>query len=131
MHESHAFFLLNLQSAIVGIVVNARYEANLCAVAASSFHLRDRSASREADNRLDATFSSSQSHTLGMVASRASYHAACFLVVAELRNHITCATHLKRTGDLQVLWLDENVAVFANCRRSNEVGVSDDAFQHL
>ena len=49
MHEGHAFFVLELQGAVVGVVVDARHEAYLGAVAASGFHLRDWSTGGQAD----------------------------------------------------------------------------------
>ena len=48
-----------------------------------------------------------------------------------MRNHITCATNLKRAGDLKIFGFDENVATFANGGCGYEVGVADDALEGM
>ena len=131
MDEGIALLLLELARLLVGIVIDARHEADLRAVALGGLDLRDRGAVRQADQRLDAVLGRGERHALGMVTGRARDNALGLLLVAQLRDLVIRAAHLERAGDLEILGLEVNVRVLADLRGMDDVRLPDDALQHI
>ncbi len=109
VHESIAVLFLQLHSLGVGVVIYARHQTNLGAVALGSLYFRYRGTGREAYQRLDTVVRRTESHALRMIACRAGYYTAALLLVGELRYLIVSAAELKRPRQLQVFCLQINI----------------------
>ena len=68
VNEGVALLIAELESLRVGVVVNALYQADLCAVGLGSLYLRDRRAVGQADERLDTGSGSRESNALRVVS---------------------------------------------------------------
>ena len=103
VNKGHAGLLLQLYSFIMGIVVGALDQANLCAQALGAFYLHDGCAIRHADYAFNAHAGGGQGHALRMVACAAGHNAVLALFFGELADLVVSAAHLEAAGHLQVL----------------------------
>ena len=103
--EGHAGLLLQLHSAVVGIVVGALDQLDLCAEALGALYLHNRGAVRHTDHAFNTHAGGGQRHALCVVAGRAGDDALGTLLPAELADLVVSAAHLEAARDLQVLGL--------------------------
>ena len=102
------------------VVIHARHEHDLRAVAAGGLDLQQGRALGHADHGLDAESRRGQRHALRMVAGGAGDHALRGLLGGELADLVEGAADLERTGLLQVLRLD--IKVLAQAGRGDDRG---------
>ena len=128
--EGHAGLLLQLHGLVVGVVVGAGYEADLCAEAFGVLHFHDGGTVRHTDDALDAPAGGGQRHALRVVAGRTGDDAFLALLLGELADLIISAAHLEAAGGLQVLGLQVELAVLGQLGRFDEVGLACNVLQH-
>ena len=131
VYKSVVVFLLELYSLVVGIVIDTLDHADLCTVTLGSFYLGDRSTVRQADESLHVVLCCSQSHTLCVVAGRAGDDTPCLFFFCQLGHHVIGTANLERTGDLQVLCLEKQIAVRTEFRCLNQIRFPDHAPEHV
>ena len=112
-----------------GIVIDARYQNDIGAVAARGLHLQDRRALRHADHRTDAELGRRERHALGVVAGRAGDDPVTGLLRREIADLVVGTADFERAGLLQVLGLDEEV--FAEAGRGDHGCLLGDVLQRL
>ena len=121
MDEGHARLLLELDGLIMGIIVGALHEADLCTETLRALDLHDRRTIRHADDALDAHLRRREGHALCVVAGAAGHDTVTALLLAELTDLIVGAAHLEAAGHLQVLGLEIHLRVRHEPRRRDEV----------
>lgn len=131
VNEGVALLIAELESLRVGVVVNALYQADLCAVGLGSLYLRDRRAVGQADERLDTGSGSRESNALRVVSCGAGDNALCLLLVAELGDLEIRAAHLERTSYLEVLGLEIDLGLLVDLGSLDEVGLPDDFLENV
>ena len=126
--EGHAGLLLQLDGAVVGVVVGALDQLDPRAEALGALHLHDRRAVRHTDDAGDAHARGGQRHALGVVARRTGDDAARAFLLGELADLVIRAAQLETAGQLQVFGFQ--VEPFAQALRRDEVGAAGDVPQH-
>ena len=122
--KGHARLRLQLHGLIMGIIVGARHQADLCTEVLGVFHFHDGGTIRHTDNALDAPAGGCQRHALGVVARRAGNHAFFALFLGELADFIVGTAHLEAACSLQVFGFEVELAVFRQLGCLDEVGLA-------
>ena len=130
MDKGHAGFSLQFHCLVVGVVVGAGYQADLCAQVLGVFYLHQRGTVRHADDAFDAAAGGCQRHALGVIARRAGDDALGALFLGKLADLIVSAPDLKAAGDLQVFGLQVELAVTVQAGGLDEVGAAGNVFEH-
>ena len=131
MYKSITFFIAQLNGTLVSIVIDTGHQTDVRTIAAGCLHLADGSAFGQTDEALDAIVLCSQCHTLGMVSGRTCNHTAGFLLIGELRNLVTSASHLETTGYLQVLRFQINVGFGIQTGSLNQICPTNHLAQNI
>ena len=130
MDEGHAGLFLQLHGLVVGIIVGAGHQADLCTQVLGIFHLHDGGTVRHADDALDATAGGGQRHTLRMIAGRAGNDALGAFFGRKLADLIVSTAHLEAAGGLQVLGFQVELAVLGQLGGLDEVGLAGNVLEH-
>ena len=130
MDEGVTHFVPELQRLVVGVVVNAFDQADLCAVALGGLHLGDGGGVGQADQGGDAALAGGQRHALGVVAGGTGDDALGPLLNGELGDHVACAPELEGAGVLKIFGLQIQVTVGGDARRLGQGGGADDILQN-
>ena len=126
MDEGHAGLLLQFHGAVMGVVVGALDQLDLCAQPLGAFHFHNRGTVRHTDNALDAHAGGGQRHALCMVARRAGDDALGTFFRRKLADFVVRAAHLEAAGDLQVLSFQVEVSARAEARGGNQIRFAGD-----
>ena len=130
MDEGHAGLFLQLHGLVVGIVVGAGHQADLCAQIFGVFYLHDGGTVRHTDDALDAAAGRGQGHALGMVAGRAGNDALGAFFGRKLADLIVSTAHLEAAGGLQILGFQVELAVLGQLGGLDEVGLAGNVLEH-
>ena len=84
MNEGVAMLVLQLQCLLVGIIIDTRYQTDLCTETLGGFHLTNRSTLWQTDKTLHSHGGGTESYTLSMIASRTGYHTLRLFFIGEL-----------------------------------------------
>ena len=117
--EGHAGLLLQFHGAVMGVVVGALDQLDLCAQPLGAFHFHNGGTIRHTDNALDAHAGGGQRHALRVVARRAGDDALGTFFRRKLADFVVRAAHLEAAGDLQVLSFQVEVSARAEARGGN------------
>ena len=128
--EGHAGLLLELDGAVVGVVVGTLDQLYLRAQALGAFHFHNRGTVGHADHTFNAHAGGGQRHALGMVAGRAGDHALGAFFLAQLADFIVGTADLEAAGHLQVFGLQVEICAGAKPGRGDQVGLAGDFFQY-
>ena len=129
MDERVAVLVFEFKRLVVGVVVDALDEADLGAEAFCRLDLGDGRDVGQTDQRLDAVVSRRERDALRVVARRAGDDSALFLLVGELRDLVVSASDLERTGDLEVLGLEEEINAALDVARGDHIRRTDRLFE--
>ncbi len=130
MHEAVAVFLLQLQGAGIGIVVDARNKAHIGSIAFGGLNFGDWRSGGKADERADSAVGGAKGDTLCVVAGRAGNHPSGFLLVAELGNLVISSTKLERAGELEIFGFYIHLGAVAEFRSRNDRSEPGHIFQN-
>ena len=128
--KGHAGLFLQLHGLVVGVIVGAGHQADLCTQVLGIFHLHDGRTVRHANDALDATAGGGQRHTLRMVAGRAGNDALGAFFGRKLADLIVSTAHLEAAGGLQILGFQVELAVFGQLGGLDEVGLAGNVLEH-
>ena len=121
MDEGHARLLLELDGLVMGIIVGALHEADLCAETLRALNLHDRRTIRHTDDALDPHLRRCERDTLRVVTGAAGYDTVTALLLAQLTDLIVGTAYLEAAGYLQVLGFEIHLRVRHEPRRRDEV----------
>ena len=121
MDEGHARLLLELDGLVMGIVVGALHEADLCAETLRALDLHDRRTIRHTDDALDPHLRRCERDTLRVVTGAAGHDTVTALLLAQLTDLIVGTAYLEAAGYLQVLGFQMDLRVRHEPRRRDEV----------
>ena len=130
MYKGIAVLVAQLQCPLISIIVDSRHQTHLSAQSLGSLHLRYRSALGQTYQALHTHDSSTERHTLGMVARRTGYYTLCLLFWSELRNLVVSTTNLKRSRLLQTFRLQKHITLWVDSRSVNQLSLSNHFAQH-
>ena len=102
MDKGIALFLLQFQRLVIGVVVDAFHQADLCAIALGRLHLGDGCAVRQTDQGRNAAFGGRQRHALRMVAGGAGNDASGLFLFGKHCNLVAGTADFEGAGFLQV-----------------------------
>ena len=129
MGEREALFLGQPRGLRGGVVVVARNQHHLAAVAPGGLHFEDGRAFRHADDGADAQTGRRQSHSLGMVSRRAGDNPPRRLLRRQIAHLVEGAADLKGARLLQILGLE--VQILAHAGRGHDWGELHDPAHRL
>ena len=109
-----AVLLLQLQSLVVGVVVDTGYQADLGTVALGGLYLGNGGGIGQADQGGNAALAGGQRHALGVVAGGAGDDTLGLFLIGKHSDFIAGAPKLERAGLLQALGLQVEGAVLGN-----------------
>ena len=108
-HVDHAFGIAQFLRVGGGFIEHLAAQHHISAVSLGGVHLQRRRDLRHADGGLRATLTGRVRHALGMVARGSGDDAVSQLLVGQRCDLVIRATNLERSGDLEILRLEQNL----------------------